>query len=245
MPESEIYFINFLPGTGGNLIKQLLLRILHNKEEYITGKNGNAHSDDFLKLLNVKYDSSYYNIIWQRHKWNKQNINAQAYIFSSIVDKSNPGIVLDEIPPLWEGMFHKFPEGKNIIIQFEESDIKNILKNLYYKFNIFQWERFKNQNKKYFYQYDNHNLVPKEKIEEFITNSSIEITKNYRNYIIFPFHTMDTVPNEFSKKILKLNYKDIFNSPQKVLHEISEFSSRPIPNKLLEIYNLYLEQQPK
>ena len=235
MIANETYLISYLGGTCGFFIKQLIIRILHNRNDPILGENGNAHESNLLYYENIKVDSEYHNLTLQ-NTWEKSILE-----FVTPHRSIHPMIVSDHCSPNWEYMFENFPNSKNIIIQCNISNLEHILGNMFFKVNILRpniWARFKNN---FAPTIENPEELTPGIIETFIKTSAM--LGRDQAYLKYPFKEGDTIPEIYKDRILVITFDQILNDPNLIMDKLSTFIGKDLPTNLPNLYQIYLDRQ--
>lgn len=236
---NECYFINYLGGTGGNFIQQLITRIIHNKNDIITGENGNAHGLELRIYENYYAEQEYYDHI-------QKNIFSKPIHEYLIPRHENfPVTATDHAVPIWDKMFTKFPNSKNIIIRCNHSNIEKMIANLFFKVNLADPKLYKllKNNNPYFKNYEDPNLIPNDVIQKYVIDSS-NTARN--SYITFPYHEDHAIPTEYSDRIFVIKFDDIYNNnSDAVLSQLSLATGKPITDNIRKLYQTYIDRQEK
>lgn len=233
----NLYLINFLGGTAGNFIQQLLIRLITKSGSDIQMSiNGGAHVDCLSFDMPMKH--SYQNVT---------NIEpVYRYFDIDLCFSFDDYIAVDHVPPNWDELFTLYPTCKNIVITLPVSMALRVVGNLFFKSTCIQvlepesnvpWQHMRTNNPM-LAQYVRPEDVPIELLE----NEFRDFASQYDDVIIPPYDN-STVPNQYKDQICYISYRDIIHDMDKVLGQLKDFTGLELPERIRDSYQMYLDAQ--
>lgn len=236
--EQEFYVILFRAGSSGRFIGNLIWGSLFPNKYSLTVSEYNSSHNQSPWGTTVKINQN------PRTAW----FYGDRKFYDKIEFTSTPAMICVHSQLNFDDFFTKLPFSKIVFISLNNVDLREvyincILKNGFENFNIdgvYKTDKVyvHNRYKKIYGinpigNFDN----------DFIKNTAesyadIMLEHSYRrdNYFLNP-----SIPNEYSKNILVLNYSDIVFDKNKILNNISTFINKHIPDNVSNFYDTYLD----
>lgn len=222
---NKIYLISYFHGTSGQFIRAITHLFLAKYDKLLFfPSDGTAEN---LSLPIYEGNECSYNLTYS---YNQLEDN----FFNCITPLNNKLFLYAEHPPPdWETLFDNFPNGKNIIIQLNESMLYRQTVNSYYK------QKF-------------NGIKDVSSIDQVLAKKTVDSnfqkfgrTQIKNNVITYPYRDTDIIPEKYKDKIFLINLYDIIHNKTKVLETLSTATNKPITKKIEASYALYLERQRK
>jgi len=228
MENDHVYLVNFLGGTCGNFISGLISNLAYDIDPINSfSKFGNAHGS----LLKHNQRTS------RNYNMNKDSI----YNYAEPINPRLPLVMMDHVVPIWEELFLKYPNCKNIIITVTPKDSPRIQLNMWFKviseFSHAEWLSKKEKQPQLF-----EGINSPEDITPAITEKLFSESGNYFEVDKFYQHESE-IPDQYKDRIFKIKMHDIIHNRDIVLDTISKITNKTITPKIIESYNLYLNKQ--
>jgi len=249
---NKLYHINYLSGCSGTFLQDILIQFA-NKDcnQSVSYLNKiNAHGSLLVLNYNSNFELESENptgfLCYNLHDPDKP------FVDQIKVLNNNPIVTADHQIPEWDKIFRKFPNAKNIIVQVDNRSAFRIEANIFYKIysehykqspnDIYvatYWDGLKKQNP----SLNNYSMddYPIDELLVAIKNLAKTKTTNYP--ITGIYRHAYPIPEEYSDRVIAINYFDVINNKDYILETISAFIGEPIKPCIIETYNSYLERQ--
>jgi hypothetical protein len=236
----NLYLINFLGGTAGNFLLQLLTYIVDTKALPIRlSANGGAH--DYTSLTrNVPNTAKYREVIGIEPVYKHVDTRAIDWLPKDTL------FMVDHLPPNWDDLFTLYPECKNIIITLPPHMSLRLAGNMFYKTicgfeddNALNaaWQTMRSTDEQ-LRQY----TYPEEVPYQLLESSFRSFADTYSNYIISPYNA-SPIPEQYKDQICYISYRDIIHDMDKVLGQLKDFTGLELPEGIRDSYQMYLDAQ--
>jgi hypothetical protein len=233
----NLYLINFLGGTAGNFIRQLLVRLITaNATDLDLSINNGAHVHEFTYDIPVKQE------YWQLS--GTEPVYKYFNTLSRIDTKQC--IALDHVAPDWDNLFALCPNCKNIIITFPPSMALRVVGNMFFKTICVPvclpeenkaWQNMRSHEPE-LSQYTYPEDVPVELLEKQFRL----FASQYDNFIVPPYDN-SPVPDQYRDRVCCISYYDIIHDMDKVLNQLRDFTGLELPEGIDRVYKQYLDAQ--
>lgn len=233
--DEESYIISFFPGTSGKLIAQVLWRMINDVDEEIlfTAENS-AH-------ISYPWETSWH------HPLTKDPNLAGPNMFEQLLFDSK-GILATQMFPDFNLISEKLPNTKIILIQVEESNLKEIAFNHVTKNNMVSANYKKKAESRGI-------ALTKEFWDSVLIQRQIDLMRWYKFkqddtdlYNNFSKYYQIDVPNEFVDKVLIIKYNEIYEPKDDsfvALQKLEGFIGRKAGTLISESYKTYVDNRNK
>ena len=232
----NLYLINFLGGTAGNFIRQLLIRMFKSRSNDITfGDNYSAHENIVEYDLPVKHE------YWQMH-----GVEPVYKYFNTPIVSLESYIAVDHLPPNWDELFMLYPTCKNIVITVPITMALRVVGNLFFKTicvsglkpeNNTPWQDIR-KNDPILAQYTRPEDIPIELLEVGFR----DYARHYNTVIIPPYNNYP-IPDQYKDRVCYISYYDIIHDMDKVLNQLKEFTGLELPEGIDRVYKQHQDGQ--
>lgn len=235
-PNTETYLINWPAGASGSFLASLVAHFVNEDFHSSLSANGNSHDGKNVIAENWKLDPENFTKIYTVEP-------THLHIEPRYEDR--PFILFDHVLPDWELLFAQFPKFKNIRVTISPNEVIRMFANLFFK-QFVEHYSLGNPTHNYWVQtqgyypylkkYNSPKDVDLETVRRYLEDSSTyDIPDCWRDEC--------ELPDQYKDKIYLIRFYDIIHNRDLVLEKISQITSRPITDKVLEFYNDYIEKQ--
>ena len=240
MNENDLYHINALGGSDGDLILSLVSDYINNKPRtYNFSKYGNLADNIRHKPLNYHPESAedYYST--KMHKVPMYEVILPLHPY-------NPVVTYDYMESDWDRLKVFYPYFKNIIITLTKKEIPILFGNMFYKYLV---DNYPERSKESWTQtkFDHPHLKEYDHPDDIsIEDMKLYLLDHMSRYQIDWFYTFNfIVPEEYQKKVFEIKYHDIVYNPELVKDMIGNITGKSKPLHIDSQYDIYLEKQHK
>lgn len=218
MNDKEIYLINYPFGMPGSFIEVLVKQFV--QASFIDIDFPDGDSPDIVQESGI--------IISSTHDYTTTRLLnpdigfEEKYWF-------HPYVVAEEIIPVWDQLYKKYSNLKNILITIDHRMYKRYLLDSYVKKNLIS-----NNAERWMNDIQNHCLDESDSAWIWFTKS-----------MYWPYRANDVIPEELAGKVYRLNLYDIIHNKEVVLDDLSVITNSPINSAITETYDNYLAAQVK
>jgi hypothetical protein len=242
MYPNQLYLVSYMPGCSGTFISNAIVQGM---------RHGKMPSYDFSDTLNAHFVPSLTSMRW-RGKYNSRI----RFIDQMMPPHNRRPIFFNEHPePDWARLFDIFPNTKNILIQRDIRTLIRVQANFHFKIYLPEFKRNGAEDTdQYWRSMQQHN--PNLQNYNIDNAPGDELLKGIECYTRVLLDTGDSfdrlcgkynalcpIPDEYSDRVVAINYYDVIHNPELVLDTISKFIDYPITDAVVESYNSYLKQQ--
>lgn len=236
----ETYLVNWLGGTSGAFLTSLLHQIVTKpltEEEIIFSENGNSHKVADKREYNIRINP----------KWEVQKnaTDVPVYLKQCHRNQSKPLVMVDHNIPIYEDLFNRFPECKNIVVTRSKDMLFRLRGNMFFKNtcegfpgNKEFWEGIRILHES-IADYEDPRDVPIEKAEIFIK----ELCRQWPEHNHMFYNDDYPVPEEYKNNVLRIRFYDLIHNSNLVLNQLSALTNKPILPGVEQFYAKYLEAQ--
>lgn len=240
MSESDVYVVAYSNGSCGSFITAMVERLVQPNTVRIP-------------LRGNRYNNCHKDIVTSNYKFEMLRSQTQntAKDWWQSVEIRFPGKPMF-VPTHYyspKEMLNRFPNARSIVILHDKDDITEISINSFFKFIIgdraydidfaakknFEWLRDNIS-----FVFDSMDIKRPEDIPKELYPAFVEIRS--ASVITSGFHLIDIKP-EYAHCVTPILYKDIINSPDKVLGQLEDFTEMPATDFIKEQYFGYVKRQ--
>jgi hypothetical protein len=243
---NDTYVLSFVAGTSGRFLASILWNMINNLDSEIefTPFNSAHYGTPWTRNWDVKLDEP--SIEWTVNGPTAYNI------FNFTEDK---GIMTTHSYPNWDVIRERFPSTKVIIIQYDDTDIPEMIANIMYKngFDLFLSDFQKGKDRKsmtfnliceihkdlFGAEYDGSYELTIQQLEQIFE----KMLEKWRPMMLSWDRFIDTpVPDDFIDKTMILSYKNIFDT-EETLSKFMNFTQHSVNDYTKESYRTYVNNR--
>jgi len=246
MYTNQLYLVSYMPGCSGTFISNAIVQGI---------RHGKMPSYDFSDTLNAHFVPSL-----NRMRLEREYNSRITFIDQMIPHHNKRPIFFNEHPePDWARLFDIFPNTKNILIQRDIRTLIRVQANFHFKIYLpefknnrdkissgatDQYWRFMQQHNPSLQNYSIANAPGDELLKGLeLFTKFLKDTGDPFDKLCGKYSSSYRIPDEYSDKVVAINYYDVIHNPELVLDTISKFIDYPITDAVVESYNSYLKQQ--
>ena len=244
-PDTEAVLLHWTGGTSGAFAASVISYFIWPDRPHIQlSPCNNSHAGLDSDLFNWDR-TSYSHVPGGYHPWLPPR-----HRFLQPLDPAQPILIPDHSEADWSALWQRWPRARAVVIAFRPSDTVETNFNMYWKFYVENHRPYNPGNAWW--------LQMQEKFPDILAKYShpADISVEDQRRLLEPaarhiqdhvdphfFGIQGTAPLEYQDRVWQLPYWRLTRDPDWVLHRMSQFLERPIPDAARVFYQQYLARQ--
>lgn len=234
------YIVAFKAGSSGRFVANLLWGLINP-----------VHYEYKLSEYNSTHNFSPYSISFEIVKKSDRPFN-EPDLYNNLKFTSSPAVAVTHVYPNFDVINDRFPNIKTIIIAIDKKDIPEIagnslLKNGFEQLQLLDYKSGHNHCTSFIsnqYQLEFNEPYKGQEIPLYFQK---ELFKRYEQLfkleVIASNFISPKIPN--IDKTLIIDYHDLCHKQEFILKKLSEFTGKEINNRVIDLYQKYMEGREK